>query len=111
MAENNRRWFRSAPKGRVPNTGSLLLEPNGHMVECRIVDLSAGGACLDLPRDLNFPKRFEFVHGRTRRYCHLAWKRGYRIGISYEAITEKSTGEHSLSRSSTGLSRLSRERR
>jgi hypothetical protein len=38
--------------------------------ECQVVDLSAGGAGLELPRAYDLPKRFEFLHGNTRPLLH-----------------------------------------
>lgn len=100
-----RRWIRLKPSGLVPRTGKLLLGDKGELVECRIIDFSAGGACLELPRYLDLPKRFEFINGRTRTVCRLAWARGYRVGIMYEATRQKTMIEGGLSRSTTGLSR------
>jgi hypothetical protein len=36
------------------------------------------------------PKRFEFLHGATRKLAQLVWQRGYLIGIYYEASVSKS---------------------
>jgi hypothetical protein len=41
----------------------------------------------ELPR---LPRRFEFLHGATRKLVQLVWQRSYLIGISYEASVSKS---------------------
>lgn len=106
---DKRRWFRVAPRGLVPRAGKLLVGPNTPPIEVRIVDLSAGGACLEVPRAHALPPRFEFVHGSTRRFCTLAWTRGFRIGISYEGTTiQRSSVSGGLSRPKSGASLLSR---
>ncbi|HZP70447.1 MAG TPA: PilZ domain-containing protein [Pseudolabrys sp.] len=106
---NKRRWFRVAPKGLVPRTGRLLLGPNTTPIDVKVVDLSAGGACLELNRSYTLPDRFEFIHGATKRFCTLAWSRGFRIGISYEGSTiQRSSVSGGLSRPKGGASMLSR---
>jgi len=110
MSEH-RRWNRVKPSGLVPRTGTLILDPKAAPIICQIVDLSAGGACLELSGTYEFPQRFEFTHGRTRRFCKLAWRRGFRIGISYEGTNLRTVVESGLSRPTSGLSRLSRDRR
>ena len=107
---DKRRWFRVAPRGRVPSSGRLLLGPKTMPIDCRVIDMSAGGACLELPRAHDLPNRFEFLHGSTRRFCTLAWQRGYRIGISYEGTIQRSSVSGGLSRPKGGSSLLSRDR-
>jgi PilZ domain len=105
MSSNKRRYWRVPPSGLVPRAAKILFNPVDTPIECRVVDLSAGGACLELSKQYEYPHRFEFIHGRTRRFCKLAWKRNFRIGISFEAVKEKSTAS-SLSRTSSGSSRF-----
>ena len=107
---DKRRSFRIEPKGLVPRAGKILLGPKMPPIDCRVVDLSAGGACLELPRAYTLPQRFEFLHGSTKRFCTLAWTRGYRIGISYDGSISRSSVSGGLSRPKSGSSLLSRDR-
>jgi hypothetical protein len=107
---DKRRAFRVEPKGLVPRVGKILLGPKMAPIDCRVVDLSAGGACLELPRAYTLPQRFEFLHGATKRFCTLAWTRGYRIGISYDGSISRSSVSGGLSRPKSGASLLSRGR-
>jgi len=107
---DKRRWSRVPPKGLVPRTGKILLGPKTPPIECSVVDLSAGGACLELSKDYNLPKRFEFMHSGTKRFCTVAWTRGWRIGISYEGSIQRSSVSGGLSRPRSGTSLLSRDR-
>ena len=91
--------YRVAPKGLVSKMGQVFLSPNGHPIECRVVDLSAGGACLEFSTKINFPQRFEFRHGGLRKFCLLAWQRQFRLGIRFEASRHRTTGN--LSRPSS----------
>ena len=55
------------------------------VTDCRIVDLSAGGACLELTRAATLPKAFELVinPGAIRKRCKLVWKAGQRFGVVF----------------------------
>lgn len=106
-----RRANRVAPSGVAPRTGKLILPPKTVAVECRVLDISATGARLEIPQQYDFPNRFEFIYGRTRRYCRLAWKRGYRIGIEFDGSVQRTTISRGVSATTSGLSRLSRTRR
>ena len=104
---DKRRWFRSTPKGLVPRSARLLLGPNKPPIECKVVDLSAGGAQLEFQRTYDLPPRFEFLHGATKRWCTIAWSRGFRVGISYEGSTlQRSSVSGGLSRPKSGGSSL-----
>ena len=87
---DTRRSLRIAPRGLVPKTGKLLLSEKAAPLDCQVVNLSAGGACLKLSVMQQLPKRFEFLHGATRKLAQLVWQRGYLIGICYEASMSKS---------------------
>lgn len=93
-----RRQIRVAPRGIVPHTGRIFLGAEAGSINCRIVDVSATGACLDIPTTLDFPPRFEFVYGNTRKYCNLVWRRKFRIGIRFEGTTQRTVIKGGLSR-------------
>ena len=79
----NRRFARVRPTGLVSKVGKLVVDAKRPAIDCDVIDLSAGGACLLVRSDVPLPKRFEFLHGGTRRKCTLVWKVGRRLGISY----------------------------
>jgi hypothetical protein len=107
---DKRRWYRAKPIGSTPRVGKILLGPDIPRVDCRVVDLSAGGACLELLKPYDVPNKFEFLHGSTKRICYLAWRRGLYLGVSYEESYQKSGPRGGLTRSTTGGSWLSRSR-
>lgn len=109
MAEK-RRWLRIKPHGLAQRAGKILLGETSTPIDCFVIDLSAGGACLELSKFYDLPERFAFIHGRTRTTCWLVWRRGYRIGIIYEATQQRTMITGGLSRTTTGASRLSRSR-
>jgi hypothetical protein len=60
-----------------------LVAPNTPAIECSLIDYSAGGACLQLPKHADLPQRFEVLYGTTRKRCRLVWKRALRVGVAF----------------------------
>lgn len=79
----SRLYTRVKPVGLISKTGKLVVDPKLPVVDCRVLDLSKGGACLELLKPLKLPKRFVFVHGGVRKNCHLIWQRGERFGVGF----------------------------
>ncbi|MBN9599726.1 MAG: PilZ domain-containing protein [Afipia sp.] len=77
----NRRFERVRPSGRVSKAGKIILDPKSPMMDCSIVDYSAGGACLEVSAPL--PPRFELLYGNTRKKCRVIWTRGVRVGVTF----------------------------
>jgi len=50
---------------------------------CDVVDISAGGACLDVHGAQPIPKRFVLSHGGVRKSCRIVWQKGRRIGVAF----------------------------
>ncbi len=107
---DERRSFRMEPKGLVPRTAKLLVGSERVPVDCQVVNLSAGGACLKLHTMQELPKRFEFIHGTTRNVSQLVWQRGYLVGICYEATADKSLRGYKPGGEAAKQSSLSRGR-
>jgi hypothetical protein len=78
-----RLYPRQRPQGRISSVAKLLFGPKEPVVECILVDYSAGGACLQLQKLINLPSRFEVLYGTTRKRCRVVWKRGMRIGVTF----------------------------
>jgi PilZ domain len=80
---NPRRFARVKAGGRVSNAAKIVVGPKDPMIDCALIDFSAGGACLEIAPQTALPPRFELVHGNTRKRCRLVWKAGRRIGVSF----------------------------
>jgi hypothetical protein len=104
---DKRRWFRVSPKGLVPRVGKILLGPKTMPIGKSWARDSSMQAP---PADRSTTWHSEFLHGNTRRFCTLAWTRGFRIGISYEGTIQRSSVSGGLSRPKHGSSLLSRDR-
>jgi hypothetical protein len=81
--DENRLYVRLKPVGLISKTGTLVLDPKAPAVSCRVIDISRGGACLELAQPMKLPKRFVFVHGGTRKHCHLVWQKNERFGVGF----------------------------
>ena len=78
-----RRFARVRPAGVVSTSVKLLLEPKAPLLECKLLDYSAGGACIELQRAVPLPERFEMFHGNIKKRCRRVWTRGLRVGVSF----------------------------
>ncbi len=78
-----RLFARLKPDGRISKVAKILPGPGVPVIECILVDYSAGGACLQLQKHVDLPQRFEVLYGTTRKRCRVVWKRGMRIGVVF----------------------------
>jgi hypothetical protein len=65
-------------------------EGNTLAVDCLIINVSEGGACLMIPDDTDIPDTFELSAdgGKFVRTCNVAWRTKSRLGISFEITAE-----------------------
>jgi hypothetical protein len=83
MGSEHRRYARVRPSGLVPKTGKIIIDSKVPAVDCLVLDLSVGGACLDVSTGFALPKRFTLLHGKTKKNCLVVWKAGRRLGVSF----------------------------
>jgi len=79
----NRRFHRIRPTGLVAKTGMIFADLRDAPTPCTIVDLSAGGACIDVHGGDEIPKRFMLNHGGVKKTCLVMWQKGRRVGVCY----------------------------
>ena len=78
-----RRFHRIVPTGLIPKTGVIFANLKNASALCTIVDISAGGACIEVSGDDVIPKRFTLYHAGTRKRCYVVWQKGRRVGVSF----------------------------
>ena len=78
-----RRFTRVRPTGRISDGAKLIIDPKARVVDCRIVDYSPGGACLEISLQTELPNRFELLFGGTRKRCRVVWTAGRRLGVAF----------------------------
>jgi hypothetical protein len=81
--QHARLYARVRPDGRISRTAKISCGPRTPVIECILVDYSAGGACLQLEKHVALPERFEVLYGTTKKRCRVVWKRGLRIGVAF----------------------------
>jgi hypothetical protein len=80
---DNRRHVRVRPAGLVSKTAKIVVGERAPSINCHVLDLSAGGACLELSNAEALPKRFVLFHGGTKKSCRLVWQAGRRFGVQF----------------------------
>jgi hypothetical protein len=78
-----RLYKRVKPSGRMSTTGQIIVGPKLPVLTCKVVDYSAGGACLDIYGLAGLPDRFEFLYGGVKKKSRVVWRRGIRIGVTF----------------------------
>ncbi len=78
-----RRFSRVRPSGLLSKSAKIILDARSPTLDCSVVDYSAGGACLELPRQATLPQRFELLYSGTRKKCRMVWARGFRVGVAF----------------------------
>ena len=68
----------------------VVLTPHGPWLECTLLDISEGGAGLDVG-SLPVPKIFLLIltpDGKVRRTCLTAWRRGRLLGANFVSLKQ-----------------------
>lgn len=78
----HRRYHRIRPSGSA-RAGSIFVDVKKPATACNIIDVSAGGACLEVHGTEAIPKRFILNQGGIKKSCRLVWQKGRRIGVSF----------------------------
>jgi len=81
--ENHRRFHRVRPSGLVSKTGTIYADLKSAPNPCNIVDISAGGACLEVHGKDAIPSRFILSHGGVQKTCRVVWQKSRRIGVAF----------------------------
>ncbi len=78
-----RLYKRIVPTGLVSKRAQIIVGPKSPVIDCTVIDYSAGGACLGLSGLVNLPNRFDFVYGSVKKRCRLVWQKGLRLGVAF----------------------------
>ncbi len=81
--QDRRRFARVRPSGLVSRAATIIIDSKTPSIGCTVVDLSAGGACLEVGNPEQLPKRFVLLHGKTRKSCLIMWRTRHRIGVQF----------------------------
>lgn len=75
--------MRVAPRGLVSKTATLVSDLRAPTMDCVVIDISAGGACVFVNGQSDIPDRVTFLHGGAKKSCRVVWRRGRRIGLEF----------------------------
>ncbi len=75
---------------RVLKTARIQFNGGFSVFDCRVKNLSPGGAMIDMPSMLGIPTTFDLVIDGTKRHCRVMWRTDRLMGVAFEA---PSTGE------------------
>ena len=78
-----RRFARVRPTGRNSDVAKLILSLKAPIIDCRVIDYSPGGACLEIWEQIKLPDRFELLFGGTKKRCRIVWRTGRRLGVAF----------------------------
>jgi len=69
----------------MARTGQVIASKSFPVVACNIVDIGAGGACVDMESvySKSLPPRFELLYGGSRKKCRVVWRTGRRVGVCF----------------------------
>ena len=62
------------------------ISSHGSSTRCRVVNISAEGAAIDVPDPIFVPARFQLMTEKDRvvRNCRIVWTKQNRIGVVFE---------------------------
>jgi hypothetical protein len=78
-----RLYQRVRPPTSEAAKAQIIVSPKLPVLQCRLVDYSPGGACLEIFPMVAVPERFELLHGNVRKKSRVVWRRGIRIGVAF----------------------------
>ena len=75
--------MRVPPRGLVANRGTLVVDSRRPAIDCNVLNISAGGACVDVHGHTAIPARVTFIHSGSKKVCRVIWRKGRRIGLLF----------------------------
>lgn len=77
---------RRARRRPLRHTAWLAVGP-GELHDCKLSDISAAGARIDVEESVTLPDHFMLFltnNGATRRACRVVWRNAQQIGVKFE---------------------------
>jgi PilZ domain len=77
---------RKVQRGRTLKAGSIVFN-SAAGIDCRVRNMSASGACLEVTSQVGVPNDFVLVVGydRFKQACHVIWRSDTRLGVEFRA--------------------------
>lgn len=77
---------RKVTRMRTLKAGTIVFNRAGG-IDCRVRNLSAKGACLEVASQVGIPTEFVLVIERDhlRQPCHVVWRNSTKLGVEFSA--------------------------
>ena len=71
-------------------TGKIRLMDRSDDIDCAILNISHGGACILVPAAAELPQAFRLTvdFGGGSHVCEVRWRSGSRLGVEFNEIAE-----------------------
>ncbi len=78
---------RSSQRMRTLKGARVVLGNNLSTFECKVRNLSATGACIEMPSTLGVPNHFtlKYDDGSPSKVCNVIWRTEKRMGLRFES--------------------------
>jgi hypothetical protein len=75
---------RNKPRQRVLKAGTISFQGAG--IDCRVRNLSIGGANLEVESHIGIPDSFDLIvdNERGNHHCQVVWRKERRIGVAFD---------------------------
>lgn len=81
---------RKLPRHRTFKAGTISFNLAGG-IDCRVRNLSAIGACLEVASQIGIPEDFILVveTEQLKQHCHVVWRTETRLGVAFTGTAEE----------------------
>jgi len=81
---------RKLPRHRTFKAGSIAFNRAG-TIDCRVRNLSAIGACLEVASQIGIPDHFILLveSEELKQHCHVVWRTETRLGVAFTGTAEE----------------------
>jgi PilZ domain len=74
----------NAVRQRVLRRAKIVFKGREAVIDCVVLNLSVGGACLEVETPIGIPDTFDLMLDREPvRNCRVAWRKATQIGIQF----------------------------
>lgn len=84
QAERGEGERRKVQRQRTLKGGTISFNRAGG-IDCRVRNLSAKGACLEVASQVGIPASFDLIieHDNLRQHCEVVWRTATRLGVEF----------------------------
>jgi hypothetical protein len=69
---------------RVLKSGRILFNGGFSVFDCRVKNLSASGALIEMPSMLGIPREFDMMLDGAKKHCTVMWRTDRLMGVAFD---------------------------